>query len=107
MFARSVSFHMKPGRAAEFTQLIEKDIIPMLRKQKGFQHEVTLVTPGGADVVAISVWDDKANAEAYARATYPGVLKTLGPVVEGTPQVQSYEVANSTFNKIAAVQVTH
>ena len=34
MFARSVSLRIKPGRAAEFTQLIDKDIIPMLRKQK-------------------------------------------------------------------------
>ena len=107
MFARSVSFHMKPGRTAEFTQLIDKDIIPMLRKQKGFQHEVTLVAPGGADAVAISVWDEKANAETYARGAYSNVLKTLASVVEGTPQVQSYEVANSTFSKIAAVQVTH
>jgi hypothetical protein len=106
MFARSVSFHMKPGRAAEFTKLIDKDIIPMLRKQKGFQHEVTLLAPNGADAVAISVWDEKENAETYARGVYPGVLKTLGQVVEGTPLVQSYEVANSTFSK-SAVHTTH
>ena len=30
-----------------------------------------------------------------------GVLKTLAKVVEGTPQVQTYEVSNSTFHKIA------
>ena len=107
MFARSVSFHLKPGRVAEFTQLIDKDIIPTLRKQKGFQHEVTLVAPGGADAVAISMWDEKANAETYARGAYPGVLKALAEVVEGTPQVHSYKVANSTFTKIAAVPVTH
>lgn len=107
MFARSVSFHMKPGRAGEFTQLIDKDIIPMLRRQKGFQHEMTLVAPGGANAVAISVWDGKENAETYARGAYPGVLKTLEHVVEGTPRVESYEVANFTFNKSAPVQVTH
>jgi len=43
MFARSVSFHLKPGRGAEFAQLIDKDIIPVLRKQKGFQDELTFV----------------------------------------------------------------
>ena len=105
MFARSVSFQMKPGRAAEFTRLVDKDIIPMLRKQKGFQHEVTLVAPGGGDAVAISVWDEKDNAETYARGAYPAVLKTLGQVVEGTPRVQSYEVSNSTFSKNAVQQV--
>ena len=101
MFARSVSFHLKPGRAAEFTKLLDTDIIPVLRKQKGFQDEIAFVAPGGADAVGISVWDQKEDAETYARGTYPGVLKTLAQVVEGTPQVQSYDVSNSTFHKIA------
>ena len=102
MFARRVSFHLKPGRSAEFTQTLEKNVIPVLRKQKGFQDEITLVAPGGADAVGISVWDLKENAETYARCAYSGVLKALEQVVEGTPQVQTYEVANSTFHKIAA-----
>jgi len=47
------------------------------------------------------VWDLKDNAETYARGAYPGVLKSLAPVVEGTPQVHTYDVSNSTFHKIA------
>ena len=102
MYARSVSFHLKPGRSTEFTQTLEKDIIPILRKQKGFQDEIALVAPGGADAVGISVWDLKENAETYARGAYAGVLKALERVVEGTPQVQTYEVSNSTFHNIVA-----
>jgi hypothetical protein len=105
MFARSVSFHLKPGRAAEFTRLIDKDIIPMLRKQKGFQDEVAFVAPGGADAVGISMWDQKEDAETYARGAYPDVLKALAHVVEGTPQVRSYDVSNSTLHKIAVAPV--
>ena len=101
MFARSVSFHLKPGRTAEFTQLLDKDVMPVLRKQKGFQDEITLVAPGGAEAVGISVWDQKENAETYARGAYSSVLKALEPVVEGTPQVQTYEVSSSTFQKSA------
>ena len=102
MYARSVSFYLKPGRSAEFTQTLEKDVIPVLRKQKGFLDEIALVAPGGADAVGISVWDLKENAETYARGAYQGVLKTLEQVVEGTPRVQTYEVSNSTFHKIVA-----
>jgi hypothetical protein len=102
MFARRVSFHLKPGRAAEFTQLLDKDVIPVLRKQKGFQDEIAFVAQGGAEAVGISMWDLKENAETYGRGAYAGVLKTLEPVVEGTPRVKTYEVSNSTFHKIAA-----
>ncbi len=102
MFARSVSFRLKPDSIAAFTKLIEDKTIPLLRKQKGFQDEITLVVPGGRDAVGISLWDQKESAEAYNSHGYPDVLKSLGNLVEGTPQVHTYEVANSTFHKIAA-----
>ena len=102
MFARSVSIRLKPNSVAEFTQMIEKETLPQLRKQKGFQDEITFVVPGGSEAVGISLWDQKENAEVYGRDSYPGVLKALGNVVEGTPQVRTYEVSNSTFHKIAA-----
>ncbi len=102
MFSRNVSMHLKPNSVAEFTRTLDQEIIPLLRKQKGFQDEITFVVPNGTEAVGISLWDQKENAEAYNRETYPAVLKALGKVVEGTPQVQTYEVCNSTFHKIAA-----
>jgi len=102
MFARSVSIRLKPNSAGQFTKLIEEEALPLLRKQKGFRDEVTLVAPGGTDAVAISLWDQQQNADAYSRDAYPGLLKSLGRVIEGTPQVHTYEVANSSFHKIAA-----
>jgi hypothetical protein len=102
MFARSVSIPLKPNSVGEFTRLIEKEAIPLLRKQKGFRDEMTFVILGGADAVGISLWDQKENADAYGRDAYPGLLKALGKVLEGTPQVRTYDVCNSTFHKIAA-----
>jgi hypothetical protein len=102
MFARSVSIRLKSNSVAEFTRLMENETLPLLRKQKGFRDEITLVAPNGTEAVGISLWDEKQNADAYSRDAYPELLKTLGRVVEGTPQVHTYEVANSTFHKIAA-----
>ena len=100
MFARTVSFHLKPGLSGEFTRLLDQSILPVLRKQKGFQDEISLVGANKADAVGISMWDLQENAETYARSAYADVLKTLEPVVEGTPQVQTYEVSSSTLHKI-------
>jgi heme-degrading monooxygenase HmoA len=102
MFARRVHMHLKPNSIAEFTQRLEKDILPLLRKQKGFQDEITFVAQSGREAFGISVWDKAENAEAYNRSTYPEVTKFLATVVEGIPQVETYDVANSTFHKIAA-----
>jgi hypothetical protein len=102
MFARHVSLHLKSNSVREFTDTIDKEVIPLLRKQKGFQDEITFVTSSGMEAVGISLWDQKENAEAYNRGTYPEVQKALAKVVEGTPEIKTYEVANSTFHKIAA-----
>jgi len=45
MFARSVTIRVKPNATAELNKTIEKDILPVLKKQKGFQDELTLVAP--------------------------------------------------------------
>jgi hypothetical protein len=102
MYARNVSISLKPNTAPEFTQTFEKDILPMLRKQNGFKDELTFVSASGKEAFAISLWDRKESADQYGRDTYPQVLKGLSKVVEGTPQVNGYEVLNSTFHKIAA-----
>ena len=101
MFARNVSIRLKANNVAEFTKLMEDEIIPLLRKQKGFRDEITFVTHDGKEAVGISLWDQKEHADTYNRDAYPQVLKAMGRVVEGTPQVHSYEVSNSTFHKIA------
>ena len=102
MYARNVTLHLKTDGAAEFTRRVETDILPVLRKQNGFQDEMTLVADNGADALAISLWDKKESADAYNRDAYPEVLKSLVNVLDGTPVIDGYEVSNSTFHKIAA-----
>src|SRR6266481_6409258 len=102
MFARSISMRMKPNSSAEFNRALENEILPLLRKQKGFQDELVLVSSNGADAVGISLWDQKDSAEAYHRTAYPEVQKLLSKVIEGTPQVKTYEVSTSTLQKTAA-----
>jgi hypothetical protein len=102
MIARNLSIHLKPNSVAAFTRTLDNEIIPLLRKQKGFQDEIAFVAPGGLEAIEISMWDQQANADAYSRRTYPQVLKALVEVLEGTPQVQTYDVSNSTFHTIIA-----
>jgi hypothetical protein len=104
MFTRHVVIQLRPNTAPEFTRLIEKEVIPMLRKQKGFLDEITFISPDLTEAVGNSFWETKADAEAYSRTGYSEVLKSLETVIEGTPTVGTANVSNSTFHKIAAAQ---
>ena len=101
MFARNVSIHLKSNMLSDYTRTFEKDVLPLLRKQKGFKDEITFAGPSGVDVTAISLWENKNDAEAYNTNTYPQVLKTLGRFIEGTPVVRNSEVVTSTLHNIA------
>jgi len=104
MFARNVSFRLKSNTHSEYTRTLENDILPLLRKQKGFKEELTLSNPGSPDAVSISLWENKANAEAYNTNTYPEVLKKLAHIIDGTHKVQTFEAVTSTFhNSLVAV----
>ena len=104
MFTRHVVVQLKPETAPEFTRLIEKEVIPMLRKQKGFLDEVTSISPDLTEAIGNSFWATKEDAENYNRTGYPMVMKSLETVVNGTPAVGTSNVSNSTFHKIAAAQ---
>jgi hypothetical protein len=106
MYARIVNFKLKTNATAEFTRTLESDVLPVLRKQDGFRDEISLIAPERLEATGISFWNKKENAEEYNRAAYPGVLKTLSRVIEGTPEVRTCEVSNSTFHKISAGQVS-
>lgn len=102
MYAREVTMHLKADSDTRFTQKLEKEIIPLLRLQRGFKDEIALLVSGNRKAVAISLWDNKENAEAYNKAKYPEVLRSMSEVIEGTPQVETFDVSNSTWHKIAA-----
>jgi hypothetical protein len=102
MYARNVQLNLKANTQSEFVRMLENDVLPVLRKQHGFKDEITFVAPNGTDALAISLWEKRENAEAFARDSYPGVLKSLSTVIDGTPRVETYEVKSSTFHKIAS-----
>ncbi len=103
MFARNVAIHLKPNTLSEFTRKIENEVLPILRRQAGFQDEFVLSTPGGMDVIAISLWDTKEHAEAYNTTGYPEVLKSLNQVLDGAPRVRVSDVISSTLHAVAGV----
>jgi hypothetical protein len=80
MYARNVRIKLKADSAPEFARLLEKEIIPLLRKQKGFKDEISFVAPERNEALAISFWDKQHDAEAYNHVPYLDVLRVLSKV---------------------------
>jgi quinol monooxygenase YgiN len=102
MYTRNVRIKLRADSVQEFRRLLEQQIIPLLRRQKGFQDEITFVTSKRNEAVAISFWDSQENADAYNHVAYLDVLRVLSKVIESMPIVETFEVIDSTLHKSAA-----
>jgi hypothetical protein len=102
MFTRRVIMNIKPGSAAEAGRIFEDEIIPPLRGQKGMRHDDTFISPQLSEAVLNSYWDTQECAESYDRAAYPAALSALAEVLEGIPEVETFNVSSATFHQITA-----
>ena len=102
MYVRQVTAHYKPGKFDLLMKKMEDEVIPQLKKQTGFRDEFAYFDEEKKEAIAMSIWETKQDAENYARELYPDLRKTLDDTIEGTPEVRSYEVANSTWYGIHA-----
>jgi heme-degrading monooxygenase HmoA len=102
MFARNVTFNIKPNMDREIAVKFEKEVLPILRTSHGFKDQITLSRDKN-EIVSISMWDKKEQLDAYVKDTDAQIVKILSPLYTGTPDVRNYEVTNSTNHKVAAV----
>jgi hypothetical protein len=98
MFARKVAARLKANSLPEFTNLVEHEILPWLKKQKGFLDLIILAVPDSTEIAALTFWDDKGNAQAYNSTGYPALMKLLEKLLDGKPYVKTFEVVSSTFH---------
>ncbi|MGA8273864.1 MAG: hypothetical protein WB919_20035 [Candidatus Sulfotelmatobacter sp.] len=103
MFARKVAALLKPNSLPEFTNLMESEILPWLRKQEGFLDLIILAVPGGDEVATVSFWDRQADAEAYQESVYPEVVEILDRLLDSVPYVKTFDVVSSTLQRVAPV----
>lgn len=104
MFARKVSVLLKPNSLSEFANLMEREILPWLREQDGFQDLIVLAARDGGEVATISFWDHQANAEAYDTSAYPEVLEILTRLLDGKPYLKTFDVVSSTLQSVTLFQ---
>lgn len=101
MFARKITMKLNPSSAIEFSRLYEQQVLPVLRQQPGFCDGMTLVSGERAEAVAISFWDKRTDADAFADSAYAPLIEGLAEVLAEAPVVSTLVVSNSTSHQVA------
>ena len=91
---------VKAGSVEAFTELIESEIIPLVRSLTGFQDALTLIVPGGREAIGISVWSRRTDADRYGRCTEKEVMRRLALLLDDFGTATTFRLTNSTFHNI-------
>jgi hypothetical protein len=100
MFTRQVVMQISPHSAADFARIMENEVSPVLRGQRGLYHEETFISPETSEAIGNSYWATEADADAYNCSGYKAGLRALSDVIQGTPTVESFVISSSTFHRI-------
>ena len=97
MFTRVVELRAKAGKTSELCNAASEKVLPILKKQQGFQDEIVLVSNTDAShVLALSFWNRREDAERYHREQFTQVTELIRNFCEGQPEVATYDVNTST-----------
>ncbi len=103
MYTRVVEVTAKPGKARELCNTINDKILPILKKHTGFVEEMVMISEHSPNTIfAISVWNNREDAERYQREDYPKVTDSLRNFFESNPTVRTFDVELSTSHRIAS-----
>jgi quinol monooxygenase YgiN len=103
MFTRIVECYVKREKRQEFTDKLQKHVLPILQSQAGFVDTLNLSAEEEPErIVAISMWKSRADAERYHRDHFSGILDVIRPLLRDEPTVEFYNVESSTAHRIAA-----
>lgn len=99
MVARNASFRLKSlNLAPQFALTLQTEVLPLLRRQNGFQGEITMSNPASLERISISLWDNQEHADAYNVCVYPEILKILTELIQGGPRIQTFETLALNLN---------
>lgn len=101
MFSRLLRMSLKPGGAKGIAQTVDGEVVPVMRRFAGFTGQFMMVSSDSKEAVGVSLWGCKENAETYRKEGSAAVLKALKKHVEGKPELRTYEVVNTTFEKLS------
>jgi len=80
LFAAIRRGKVKPGLAGEFAKRVKAGAVPVMKQMDGFKGYY-LVACGDDNIVALSLFTNKAVAESSTQKLMPWIKENLGPLM--------------------------
>ncbi|HEU4563922.1 MAG TPA: antibiotic biosynthesis monooxygenase [Gemmatimonadaceae bacterium] len=98
MHARTVMFHVTPGKAEDGIRVYQDSVLPAAAKQPGFRGGMMLVNRAENTALSITLWDSEADLVRSESSGYYGQqIQKIEPLLSAPPERTVYEVGPQTM----------
>lgn len=102
MISRITEVTVNPNKLNEVRRALDTQVIPTLKAQPGFVDAVESLDPATGQLVCVSLWKTREDADRFGQQVFPELGEKLQPLALEQPRVRTLEVQTSTVHKIAA-----
>lgn len=100
MYTRVFQATIKADRLMDFKETLNNEVVPLVNKQPGYIDNVEMYS--GNNLVCVTFWRTRDDAERFGQDVFPQVVESATPMLTRPPQVDTYEVENSSVHKLFA-----
>ncbi len=102
MISRITECTVNPDHLDQLRTALDTVVIPTLREQQGFVDAVESLDPESGELLCMSLWQTREDADRFDQNVFPKLSEQLGSLALEEPTVRYLEVQTSTVHKIAA-----
>jgi hypothetical protein len=95
MYAAIRRYNIAPGTAEVIIQRVNEDYLPLLGQTPGLVAYY-VIDPGDGTIVSVSIFEDRAGAEASTRVATEWARQHLNPMLRTAPVIVTGAVAIQT-----------
>ena len=92
MVVRLTRFNLSPERAEEAKKIYQQEVVPEVKKQKGYANVMLLEpTDGSNEYISVTAWENKADADAYeSSGKYKELVDKIKGMITDQPVLKTY-----------------
>ena len=94
MYTHRARIKLKPDSFIEFSRKIQSEILPVLRRQKGFCKSNVSTDRQCTSSTEDTYWRTKEDAENYEKTGFLTILKMLSGIAVGEPVTSIFEYSS-------------
>ena len=102
MYSRTVSFTINPVKSTQLKDALNNEFLPRIQSQPGFIDNIESLDPATGQFCCVTLWKSAADVEKYDKGLFQEIATKLGPLMQGSPTVQTLPVENSSAHNIKA-----